>query len=59
MEKTLLKRKNQNKWKWGGNENLSVIRQKGEYQNGGNTKTKHAKFSKKKNEHFLPTDKGG
>ena len=29
--------------------NLSVIRQKGESQNGGNKKTKHAKFSEKEN----------
>ena len=27
---------------------LSVIRQKGESQNGGNKKTKHAKFSEKR-----------
>ena len=31
----------------------SVIRQKGESQNGCFKKTKHAKFSEK-NEHFLP-----
>ena len=33
---------------------LSVIRQKGEFQNGCFKKTKHAKFSK--NEHFLSPD---
>ena len=32
----------------------SVIRQKGESQNGCFKKTKHANFSEK--EHFLPTD---
>ena len=32
-----------------------VLRQKGESQNGGNKKTKHAKF-KKNPEHFLPPD---
>ena len=37
---------------------LSLIRQKGESQNGGNKKTKHTKFSEKKKnpEHFLPLD---
>ena len=34
--------------------NLSVIRQKGESQNGSFKKTTHAKFSE--NEHFLPPD---
>ena len=34
---------------------LSVIRQKGESQNGCFKKTKHAKFSE--NEHFLPSDR--
>ena len=33
---------------------LSVIRKKGESQNGGNKKTKHAKFSEKK--YLLPPD---
>ena len=35
--------------------NSLVIKQKGKSQNGGNKKTKHAKFSKKP-EHFLPPD---
>ena len=33
----------------------SLIKQKGESQNGGNKKTKYAKFSKK-NERLLPPD---
>ena len=35
-------------------ENSSVIRQKGEPQNGGYTKTKHRIF--RKNHYFLPPD---
>ena len=34
---------------WGAAYNSSVIRQKGESQNGGNRKTKHAKFCEKTN----------
>ena len=40
--------------KWESNSHdSSVIRQKGECQNGGNKKAKRAKFSKK-NKHFYP-----
>ena len=34
-------------------DNLSIARQKGESQNGGNKKTKHAKFSEKRKKRSL------